>query len=189
MKDLFQAANDLQKFLQERDWRFCFIGGLAVVHWGEPRLTRDIDLTLLTGFGGEEKFVDELLAHFPARLPDARDFALENRTLLLSISEGFPVDIALGGLPFEEEATRRACDVECGPGIWLRLCSPEDLVVMKTFAGRPEDWRDIEGILVRQGSRLDVNYLLTQVKPLLAVREDEEAERRLRTLLSRMDPP
>ncbi len=189
MKDLLQAARDLQKFLDGKGWEFCFIGGLAVIHWGEPRLTRDIDLTLLTGFGQEEIFVDELLVRFPARMENARAFALENRTLLIAVSGGFPVDIALGGLPFEEEAARRARDVECAPGIALRLCSPEDLVVMKVFAGRPEDWRDVEGIVIRQGRRLDVPYILRQLQPLLEVKEDKESAAKLTDMLERIEGP
>lgn len=170
--------------MEERGWRFCFIGGLAVVHWGEPRLTRDINLTLLTGFGGEEAYVDELLAHFPARMDDARAFALENRALLLSVAGGFPVDVALGGLPFEEEATRRARDIECVPGSFLRLASPEDLIGMKVFAGRPQDWTDVEGIAARQGGKLDVGYMFRQLVPLLRAKEDTVAADRLRSILS-----
>ncbi len=184
MIDLFQAAACLQGFLEERGWRFCFIGGLAVVHWGEPRLTRDIDLTLLTGFGREEVYVDELLAHFPARMENARAFALENRALLLSVAGGFPVDVALGGLPFEEEATRRARAIECFPGTFLRLSSPEDLIVMKVFAGRPQDWTDVEGIAVRQKGKLDVDYIFRQLVPLLRAKEDTAAADRLRSILS-----
>ena len=59
--DLFQEARRFQEFLENAHCRFCFIGGLAVQHWGEPRLTRDIDVSLLVGFGGEERSVDLLL--------------------------------------------------------------------------------------------------------------------------------
>ncbi|MFN7140814.1 MAG: hypothetical protein ACK4UN_15870, partial [Limisphaerales bacterium] len=45
--------------------------------------TVDADITLLTGFGGEVPFVDEMLAHFQPRYERARDFALRNRVLLL----------------------------------------------------------------------------------------------------------
>jgi hypothetical protein len=34
---LIQAAADLQAVCVQHDWRFCFIGGLAVQRWGEPR--------------------------------------------------------------------------------------------------------------------------------------------------------
>ena len=38
-----------------------FIGGIAVQHWGEPRMTRDLDWALLAGYGTEEPFVKGLL--------------------------------------------------------------------------------------------------------------------------------
>src|SRR5437879_7554464 len=50
------AAEDVQAFCQRHHWGFCFIGGVALQRWGEPRLTQDVDLTLLTGFGREEEF-------------------------------------------------------------------------------------------------------------------------------------
>jgi hypothetical protein len=59
MKDLFIVAREVQTFLDARKWRSCVIGGIAVQRWGEPRLTRDVDVTLLTGIGGEVPFVDE----------------------------------------------------------------------------------------------------------------------------------
>jgi len=79
---------------REHRWGFCFIGGLAVIRWGEPRLTRDIDLTILAGFGSEEPVIDGLLGRFPARLEDARQFAVRNRVVLLTASNGIPVDVA-----------------------------------------------------------------------------------------------
>ena len=38
-RTLFRPADDLQSFCQVRGWRFCFIGGIAIQRWGEPRLT------------------------------------------------------------------------------------------------------------------------------------------------------
>lgn len=39
------AAGEMQGFCQQQGWRSCFIGGVAVQRWGEPRLTQDVDLT------------------------------------------------------------------------------------------------------------------------------------------------
>ena len=47
VEGLLAAAAQLQAFLLRERWSFCFIGGVAVQRWGEPRFTRDIDLTLL----------------------------------------------------------------------------------------------------------------------------------------------
>ena len=104
---IMAAAAEVQAFCQTRNWRFCFIGGVAVQRWGMPRFTQDVDLTLLTGFGGEEKFVDALLQHFPGRLRDARQFALNHRVLLARTAAGVDLDFALGAFPFEEATIER----------------------------------------------------------------------------------
>jgi hypothetical protein len=44
MNELCRVALDVQRECEKRGWGFCFISGLAVQHWGEPRLTRDVDL-------------------------------------------------------------------------------------------------------------------------------------------------
>ena len=49
---ILSAASELEGFCRAHRWQFCFIGGIAVQRWGEPRFTADADLTLLTGFGG-----------------------------------------------------------------------------------------------------------------------------------------
>ncbi len=40
------AAVRLQEIRQREEFEFCFIGGLAVQHWGEPRQTGDTDIPL-----------------------------------------------------------------------------------------------------------------------------------------------
>lgn len=167
--------------VQQR-WRFCFIGGVALQRWGEPRLTVDVDLTLLTGFGGEAAFVDVLLQHFPGRLPDARAFALEHRVLLLRSASGVGLDIALGGLPFEVSAVDRATAFTFPHGIVLHTCSAEDLLVMKAFAGRGQDWVDVERVVTRQAGALDWDYVRAQLAPLVALKGEPGAMERIETL-------
>jgi len=70
---LLDAAREIQGFCRSRHWRFCFIGGIAVQHWGEARLTRDADLAVFTGFGGEDVYIDKLPAHFASRVAGALD--------------------------------------------------------------------------------------------------------------------
>lgn len=55
---------------------------MALQRWGEPRETVDVDLTLLTGFGGEEPFIARLLRSFEARIPDAAEFAKTKRVII-----------------------------------------------------------------------------------------------------------
>ena len=182
MKDLIESAGDLQDILEALELKFCFIGGLANLHWGEPRLTQDLDLTVLAGWGNEEIIIDQLLAKLSSRIDDARQFAVENRVLLLVTEEGIPIDLALGALPFEEGAVERSRKISMG-GIDLRICSAEDLVIMKAFANRPRDWSDIDGILIRQQSNLDIAYTTKQIRILDEAKSGQGIADRLERLL------
>ena len=186
LNELLALASELQEFFESQRWAFCFIGGLVVQSWGEPRYTKYVDITLLTGFGIEEPFIDALLARYRSRRPDARDFALINRVLLLQSDTGIGIDIAMGALDFEESATCRAKPVEVYPGLSLRLCTAEDLIVMKAFAGRPQDWMDVRMTIVRQGkTNLDWDYIFTQLRPLAEAKEAPEILDQLSELKSR----
>ncbi len=83
--DLLDVARDVQEFCDKQGWKSCFIGGIAVQRWSQPRVTRDVDLTLLTGYGTEAPFVETLLRTFPPRSPGAAEFALQSRVLLMRI--------------------------------------------------------------------------------------------------------
>jgi hypothetical protein len=172
--DLYRTAADVQSVCRENGWQFCFIGGVALQRWGKTRVTEDVDLTVLTGFQQEEHYLRTLLARFPGRIPDALDFALQNRVLLLQSRSGVGIDISLAGLPFEESVVARASDFEFEQGISLHTCSAEDLIVYKAFANRSRDWADIEGVLIRQANKLDWDYIGRQLKPLVELKEEPE---------------
>jgi hypothetical protein len=172
--ELIRVAADVQGFCESRRWRFCFIGGLALQRWGEPRETIDVDLTLLTGFGGEDAFIQALLDRYQGRVDDAAGFARINRVLLLRSGSGVGIDIALGGLPFEESVSARASRFAFPGQVSLLTCSAEDLLVLKAFAARGRDWVDIEGIIVRQAGTLNWGYIDEQLGPLATLKEAPE---------------
>jgi hypothetical protein len=182
MNPIFAAALEVERVVRTAGFPFCFIGGIAVQRWGPPRMTADVDLTVITGFGGEEKYVDALLASFRGRIGDAREFALRHRTLLLVASNAVHVDVALGAMPFEEHSVERASAFAISGHESITTCSAEDLVVHKAFAGRDKDWGDVRGIVVRQ-PRLDHELIWSELLPLLELREDSATEARLRVLL------
>jgi hypothetical protein len=187
MNVVLDAAVALQEFCLRKNWHFCFIGGIACQKWSEPRVTDDVDLTLITGFGGERPFIDELLTWLKPRRPDAAEFAERHRVLLLQTESGVGIDIAMGAFPFEELATQRARDVALAPGLNLRLCTAEDFVVFKTFAARPLDWRDVEMTIVRQGDAgLDWTYIREQLIPLLELKEQPGLLGELEALRARL---
>ena len=175
MTPLLGAALELQKFFHERDWRFCIIGGIALLRWGEPRFTRDVGVSLLSGFGREDEFIAPILSSaYRGRIPDAAGFARRNRVLLIDSPQGAPIDIALAGLPFEALVVERASLYEFEPGCSLRTCSAEDLMVHKLFAFRTRDVADVETVVVRQRGRLDWAYIEKQLAPLAEMKEQKE---------------
>ena len=169
MTDLITTAQEIQIFCEKQKWQFCFIGGLALQLWGEQRLTKDVDLALFTGFGFEEKFVDLLLGNFAPRRNDAKDFALRNRVVLLHTAGGIGIDISLGGFPFEQEMINRAEYQKYLPDICLKICSAEDLIVLKAFADRDKDWSDIKTVIIKQ-KQLDWDYINTLLPPLAEIK-------------------
>jgi len=175
MSALFDAARDLQNFLHSRQWRFCFIGGLAVLRWGKPRFTRDVDVTLLCPFGSEDVVVEPLLEFgYVGRISGTREFARRSRVILIEDEAHVPIDVSLGALPFEEAMIERSSLFQFEPDCTLRTCSAEDLVIMKLFAFRPRDVGDAESVVSRQRANLDWSYMKTHLEPLVELKDQPE---------------
>ena len=186
---LLEAAQEIQQFCRSRNWRFCFIGGIAVQRWSEARLTRDAGLTVYTGIGDELPYIEELLGAFKSRIENAREFALGHRVLLLRASNGIPLNVTLGALPFEDKAVASASAEEIFAGVRLQLASPGALVVFKVFANRPQDWLDVEGIIVKSGHLINWEEVRADLAGLLELKGDTTALGRLDELLARLSTP
>ncbi len=183
---LFKAGLELQKTMEERKWPFCFIGGLAVLRWGDMRMTLDIALCLLCGFGNEGKYSKALLTSYRSRIPDAYNFAIANRVLLLYASNGVSVDISLSGLQFEEQMIKEATLFSFHPDCKLITCSAEAIIILKAFADRTKDWMDIEGIIVRQGKNLNIDFITEQLSPLCKEKGTPNIINKLQTLFKNL---
>jgi hypothetical protein len=182
---ILTAASELGSFCTTHGWKHCFIGGLAIQRWGEPRLTMDADLTLLTGFGNEESFVDKLLASFAESRSGARAIALHQRVLFIRASNGIRLDVALAAIDFEQRSISRATLWQPVDGVSLMTCSAEDLIVHKAYANRDKDWGDIGGILLRQGAKLDIALVFQELRPFVETIEEPEILSRLERMLKK----
>jgi predicted nucleotidyltransferase len=164
MSLLENAAWEAHKFFTDQGVPYAIIGGMAVQYWGEPRLTQDIDLTVSAPLDEQVGFIQAILDQFHPRIEDALDFAQKNRVVLVQASNGLPLDISLGLPGYEDEMMRRVNEIELAPGKAVRLCSAEDLIIHKAVAGRAQDIRDIEGVLIRRGKALDAGYVRRWLK-------------------------
>src|SRR5271165_3394476 len=66
-----------------------------------------------------------------------------------------------------ESSSMRQFKQFAGRHAGLVTCSAEDLVILKSFADRPQDWVDVERVIVRQTGKLDWKYILDQLKLLM----------------------
>ncbi|MBX3423869.1 MAG: nucleotidyl transferase AbiEii/AbiGii toxin family protein [Pirellulaceae bacterium] len=176
LSHLYAAAVRLQRRYQSEGTQFCFIGGLALQKWGEPRYTRDVDLMVFSGFGGERAIIERELRALEPRIDDAVEFAMLNRVLLVQDKSQCPIDISLAAMPYESDVIARSqlqsLNLEFEP---LGLCSATDLIILKAFAGRPQDWQDIRGTVVRSQHLIDWKLIDKELSVLLELKEEPES--------------
>jgi len=154
----FEALRQVDAFLKEHGVPYAVIGGIANAVRGEPRATHDADLKVLV----QGMTIAEFRALAEARFKPYRRpwLGRAESTLIISL-EVVPdmiVDMLVAVLPYEEQAIRRAELIEVDD-LALPICTAEDLIIHKAIADRPKDWLDIEKIFLRQGARLDVEYV------------------------------
>lgn len=142
------ALADLTEWLEAAGVTAMIVGGVAASILGRPRATRDIDTLAVVPDDQWTQLVGSAQAHgILPRIEKPVDFARRTRVLLLRHTEsGIDIDVILSGLPFEADAVSRATVHDLG-GVRVRLPQVEDLLIMKAIAHRPQDLRDIEGLL------------------------------------------
>ncbi len=175
-------AAEVTRILEELGLEACVIGGVANARWGEPRQTADVEVTISLQFGMESEAAEKLLSRFRSRIEEPEKFAAENRILLLENTAGIGLDASLGGFPFEERMMRRSSLWNVPNHGEIRTCSAEDLVVLKAFANRPQDWIDIEKVVIRHGKKLNREMIAEELTPLAELKEEPEIVDRLKAL-------
>lgn len=163
---------DLAPLLEGLGRRWYLFGAQAAIHYGNPRATADVDVTLEL----DDLPAAELIARLGEvgivpRIPIDDSFVAQTRVLpMLHRSTGMGVDVVLAGPGPEEVFLERAqvCDFE---GVQVRIATATDIVVMKVLAGRPKDLDDVVGIVRASPPGMDLDDargLLTALGELLA---------------------
>jgi len=189
-RSLLQALAAVQAALDQVGAPAMIIGGMALIARGIPRLTRDIDATVW-GEGLDVAQVMEPLAEhgIVPRISDAVAFARQQQVLLLRHeASGTPIDLTLAWLPFEEEALARATK-EPFAGISIRVVQPEDLIVLKVVAWREQDRADVERLLLRWGSTVDLDRIRDYVRQFAEALDEPERVAAFEAIISRTVDP
>jgi predicted nucleotidyltransferase len=146
--------------LDDKNIPYMIIGGQAVLLYGRPRLTRDIDITLGVDsdrfdiIAGVCKEVGlKILPVGPAA------FAAQTKVLPAEDSDSkMRVDFVFSFTPYEQQALKRVKKVELA-GYPVCFASCEDVIIHKMLAGRAVDEEDVKSILVRHRSEIDMGYV------------------------------
>jgi hypothetical protein len=128
--------------------RAAVIGGCARNAWAEVRPTKDVDFVVEVSEGKYPDLVKSLasigfrrasaVGGAPGVVPDLE---------LFRDASGRRIDLLYAHTDFERSALTRAEVREPYAGVSLPVCSPEDLVVYKLLAGRPQDLLDIQAMM------------------------------------------
>lgn len=150
--------------LNKHNLPYMIIGGQAVLLHGEPRLTRDIDITI----GVNADHLDALLSVVQELalkpLPENIESFVRQTMVMpaLDVSTGIRVDFIFSFTPYETGAIKRAKKVKI-MGQEVNFASPEDLIIHKIFAGRPRDVEDVRSILLKNPD-IDIRYIQEWLK-------------------------
>jgi len=143
---------------------YMVIGGQAAVLYGEPRFTRDIDLTLGVGVEAVEKIAG-IIKKLGFRIL-AKDYkAFVQKTMVLPAEDpksGMRIDFIFSYSPYEMQAIKHAKIFKFG-GTIVKFASLEDVVIHKIIAGRPRDIEDIKAILLKN-PKFDKRYIKEWLK-------------------------
>lgn len=139
---------------------YAFAGGVAVMAWGQPRATVDID-ALVRYEAGDADALATALEDLGFRVAE-RDLraGLDDDSHVSVFVEGSPFHVDLNPAldPLVEEEIDDAVTVEIDEGP-IRVVRPEETIAYKLAYGSPQDLADARSILVRRGDRLDRDRL------------------------------
>ena len=150
--------------LRKNNIPYMIVGGQAVLLYGIPRLTKDIDITLGMDINRLPEITGLIKKIKLTIIPkNYRDFA--TRTMVLPVldkSSNIRIDFIFSFTEYEKTAIKRARDVSLG-NRKIKFASVEDIIIHKIFAGRPRDIEDIKSIVVKH-PKIDRKYIRKWLK-------------------------
>jgi predicted nucleotidyltransferase len=161
--------SNIGKSLTGHSLPYMIIGGQAVLLYGEPRLTRDIDITLGVNTDRLNELLEIVQELSLKPLPeDIESFVKQTMVLpTLDESTGIRVDFIFSFTPYETDAIKRGRKIEI-LGQEVSFASPEDVIIHKIFAGRPRDLEDVRTIILKN-SEINIQYIRNWLKEFDAV--------------------
>jgi len=170
--------------LDEDKVPYMIIGGQAVLLYGTPRLTRDIDITLGVD---TDKFplIEGICKKLGLKiLPEnPEDFAGETKVLPAEEPESrIRVDFIFSFTEYEAQAIKRAKKVLMND-YPVKFASCEDVIIHKMLAARAVDAEDVKNILIKNKNSIDLKYIREWLSGFSKISEHKEILGKFNSLL------
>ena len=160
---LVRALSTLVDDFNRRGLNYALAGGWAYSALVEPRATTDIDLLMLIEQPSREGIHSLLSSQFDSTLVDPAPMRFQGISIWRAVGicddQEVVVDFILADSEYLRTALVRRRLVAFG-SLQIPILSVEDLIVLKTLAGRLQDQADLEKIRARQGElHVDLSYV------------------------------
>lgn len=158
--ELKKLIKNVVKELDKKRIEYMIIGGQAVLIYGEPRLTRDIDITVGTTPERYED-IEKITKDLNLKIIPEKPFDFVKKTMVLpAIDEesGIRIDFIFSFSEYEKTALKRVNKIKIDD---TEVCyaSVEDVIIHKIISGRERDIEDVKSILFKN-KKFDEKYIL-----------------------------
>jgi len=145
--------------LRKQHIPYMIIGGQGVLLYGEPRLTKDIDITL--GIGIDQwKTIEKIAKSIQLRplVTKIKEFVKDTLVFpAIDDQSGIRIDFIFSYSPYERQAIERARGIYFGQ-TEVKFAALEDVVIHKVIAGRARDIEDVKTVLLKNPD-YDTRYI------------------------------
>jgi hypothetical protein len=183
MREFTETVKAALRALNATNAEYAIIGGLVAILYGRPRTTTDVDIIINFDKTHPETIGNSLRKEgFDVTLADIQK-ALTEKSHFTVFDAKSPYRLDVQGVynPLDEARFNgRRKSALFGEQVWVE--SPEDLIIAKLVYGSPQDLEDDLAILIRQKSKLDINYLKRQATK-------NKVTSKLRKLLESIEEP
>lgn len=182
--------SQLIRFLKDAELDYAVLGGIAVAVYGEPRMTQDIDLNIILNMDDLTVFIRKSRKYgFRPAFPNISKFVKETGVIPMEffkkgVAGKFDFIVAQNAIEFT--GIKRAGFYNL-LGVKIKIVSPEDLLLHKLLSDRPRDREDARGIILRQGNKLDSEYVLAWLKKIDKVTSGRHLVKEFKKFLLQVD--
>jgi len=146
---MYQDYKDLLSAFHAHGVKYLVVGGFAVIHYSQPRFTKDMDLFIKADLENATAAY-AALAEFGASLQGIHAADLTDRNSFFRFGHepnGFDILPAIPGVDFDGAWERRVETlIDTATGLKANFISADDLIASKLASGRLQDLADADAI-------------------------------------------